>query len=109
MQNTEVQIVISVQQRQKENEQAIIAGKSTPMRKTTLEVPADSAISSGLKKMGVKEKQALTKLHDVAHYIALKGRPFTDLKDLLDLEKLHGVKFQSGAFYQQYLRISLQG
>ena len=60
----------------KENEQATIAGKSIPMCKTTLEVPADSAISYGLKKMGVKEKQALTKLHDIAYYIALKGRPF---------------------------------
>ena len=56
----------------KENEQATTAGKSIPMHKITLEVPADSAISSGLKKMGVKEKQALTKLHDVAYYIALK-------------------------------------
>ena len=68
------------------------------MRKVTLEVPADSSISSGLKKMGVKVKQALTKLHDAAYYIALKRTPFTDFKDLLDLEKLHGVKFQSGAY-----------
>ena len=64
-----------------------------PMRKITLEVPADSAISSGLKKRKEgkggkrkKEKQALTKLHDVAYYIVLKGRPFTDFKDLVDLE-----------------------
>ena len=64
----------------KENEQASIAGKSIPMAKITLEVLADSAISSGQKNMGVKEKQALTKLHDVA----LKGRPFTDFKDLID-------------------------
>ena len=82
----------------KENEQATNAGRSILMCKITLEVPADSPISSGLKKMGVKEKQALTKLHDVAYYIALKGRPFTDFKDLIDLEKLHGVKFQSGAY-----------
>ena len=82
----------------KENEQATIAGKSIPMRKITLEMSADSAISSGLKKMGVKEKQALTKFHDVAYYIALKGRPFADFKDLIDLEKLHAVKFQYGAY-----------
>ena len=68
----------------KENEQATIAGKSIPMHKITLEVPADSAISSGLKKMGVKEQQALTKLHDVAYYTVLKGRLFTDFKDLID-------------------------
>ena len=40
----------------KENAQATIAGKLRPMRKITLEVPADSAISSGLKNMGGKKK-----------------------------------------------------
>ena len=82
----------------KENKQATIAGKPIPMRKITLEVPADSVISSGLKKMEVKEKQALTKLHDVVYHIALKGRSFKDSKDLIGLEKLHGVKFQSGEY-----------
>ena len=62
----------------KENEKATIACKSIPMLEIILEVPAVSAISSGLKKMGVKEKEALTKLHDVAYHISLKGRPFTD-------------------------------
>ena len=104
LQNTEEQTVISVQQRQKktknktkQKEQATIAGKLIPVRKITLEVPNDSAISSGLKKMGVKEKEALTKLHDVAYYITLKGGPFADFKDRIDLGKLHGMKFQSGA------------
>ena len=102
LQNTEEQTVISVQQRQKkqkkkQKEQATIVGKLIPMRKITLEVPNDSAISSGLKKMGVKEKEALTKLHDVAYYITLKGGPFADFKDRIDLGKLHEVKFQSGA------------
>ena len=76
----------------KENEQTTIAGKSIPMQKVTLEVPADSVVSSGLKNMEVK-KEALTKLHDVVYYIALKGRPFADFKDLIDFEKLHGVEF----------------
>ena len=84
----------------KENEQAIIAGTSVRIHKIVLEVPADSAISSSLKKMRVKEKQALTKLHDCILYIALKGRPFADFRDLTDLEKLHGVKFQSGAYWE---------
>ena len=77
----------------KENEQAI-AGKTIVKRKIILEVSTDSAISSRLKQMGVKEKQALTKLHDVAYYIALKGRPFTDFKGLIDLEQLHAVNLQ---------------
>ena len=33
-----------------------------------------------------------------AYYTALKGRPFTNFKDLIDLEKLHGMKFQRGAY-----------
>ena len=68
------------------------------MHKITLEVPADTPVSSGLKKMGVKQKQVLTKLHNGAYYITFKGRPLTDFKELIDLEKLHGVKFQSGAY-----------
>ena len=76
----------------KENEQTTIAGKSIPIDTNRYKVPADSAVSSGLKNMEVT-KEALTKLHDVAYYIALKGRPFTDFKDLIDFEKLHGVEF----------------
>ena len=41
----------------KENELATIAGKSIPMCKITLEVSADSPISSGLKKMGGKKNR----------------------------------------------------
>ena len=48
--------------------------------------------------MGDKEKEALTKLYIIAHYIAVKGRPYLDFKDLIKLKKLHSVKFQSGAY-----------
>ena len=48
--------------------------------------------------MGDKEKEALTKLYTIAHYIAVKGRPYLDFKDLIKLKKLHSVKFQSGAY-----------
>ena len=44
-----------------------------------------------------KRKTGSNQITWFAYYIALKGRPFTDFKDLIDLEKLHGVKFQSGA------------
>ena len=56
LQNKELQTVISVQQRQKEMSKAMIAGKPIPMRKITLQEPADSSISSGLKRMGGKRK-----------------------------------------------------
>ena len=88
--------VTNVQQRQNKMNMPLFQVKRYQCAK--LKVLADSAISSGLKKMGVKGKQALTKLLDIAYYIALKGRLFTDFKDLIDLEKLHGVKFQSSAY-----------
>ena len=48
--------------------------------------------------MGEKERSGLKKLMDVAYFIALKGRPFTDFKDLIELEKLHDVKFDTSAY-----------
>ena len=48
--------------------------------------------------MAEKEREALVKLYDIAHHIAVKGRAFTDFEDLIELEKLHGVKFQSGLY-----------
>ena len=48
--------------------------------------------------MGVKEKEALTTLYDIVYYIILKRRPFTGFKDHIDLEKFHGLKFQSDAY-----------
>ena len=51
-------------------------------------VPADSAITSGMQKMGNKERAGSKKLMDMTYFIALKGRPFTNFKDHIDLEKL---------------------
>ena len=42
--------------------------------------------------MGVK------KLLDIAYLIALKGRPFTDFKNHIKLEKLHEVKFDTNSY-----------
>ena len=41
--------------------------------------------------MGESERAIISKLHDTAYYIALKGRTFTDFIDLIELEKLHKV------------------
>ena len=38
------------------------------------------------------------KLYDIAHYIFVKGRAFNNFEDLIELEKLQGVKFQSGSY-----------
>ena len=48
--------------------------------------------------MRAKERNDLKKLVDIAHFIALKGCPFTDFKDLIDLEKMHCVKFDTNAY-----------
>ena len=40
-----------------------------------------------------KEKESLHKLFKVTYLIAKKGTPFTDYHDLIELEKLHSVKF----------------
>ena len=40
----------------------------------------------------------MVKLYDIAHYIFVKGRAFNDFEDLIELEKLQGVKFQSGLY-----------
>ena len=53
---------------------------------------------SGFQKMGDKEKEALTKPHTTAHYTAVKGRPYLDFKDFIELKKLHSIKFQSGGY-----------
>ena len=48
--------------------------------------------------MAKKEREALVKLYNTAHYIAVKGRAFTDFEDLIEIEKLHRVKFHSGLY-----------
>ena len=80
------------------HERAKEAGLSLPPKHIKINIPTDSAIASGFQKMSEKERIGLRKLMDVAHFIALKGRPFTDFKDLIELEKLHGVKFDTSAY-----------
>ena len=73
--------------REQEHNKALKEGISVPPRKVVHDVPADSAISTGLQNMGEKEKQTVEKLY----YLALKGHPFIDFEDQIKLENLHGV------------------
>ena len=82
--------------KEKNHEDGISTGSSTRPEKVIHEVPTYSAIGSGIRKMTKKEREALVKLYDIAHGIVVKGGAFTDFEDLIELEKLHGVKFQSG-------------
>ena len=74
------------------HEEAVAAGESLLPKHIVHEVPTDSAIASGMQKMSEKERAGITKLMDIAYFIALKRRPFTDFNDHIELEKLHGVK-----------------
>ena len=80
------------------HEEAIAAGKSLPPKHIIHEIPDDCPIASGMKKMSKKEELGIKKLMDIAYFIALKARPFTDFKDQIELEKVHGVKFDTNSY-----------
>ena len=84
--------------RAQESEKAIVAGLTITLRKVVQETPTYSAIGASFKRMGETKKTALKKLFDTAHHIAVKGWTFTDFKDQIQLEKIDGVKFQSGSY-----------
>ena len=77
---------------QKDKKNAEEAGE-TYHRKVILSTPQNSPIVSSLNKASVKEKDSLHKLFEVAYLVQKIGRPFVDYHDLIELEKLHGVKF----------------
>ena len=81
------------------NEKAIGAGliAAAPCM-VVQETQTYSAIGAGFKRIGETEKRAVKKLLNIVHHIAVKGRPFTDFKDHIQLEKINGVKFQSGSY-----------
>ena len=84
--------------REQENKKAVAAGLTIAPHKVVQEIPTYSAIGAGFKRIGETEKTALKKLFDIVHHIAVKGQPFTDFKDYIQLEKIHRVKFQSGSY-----------
>ena len=53
------------------------AGLTVAPRKVVQETTTYSAIDAGFKTIGETEKAALKKLFNIAHHIAVKGRPFT--------------------------------
>ena len=42
--------------------------------------------------MGDSECDTVKKLHEIAHYIAPKGQPFSEFKEQLEIEQMHGMK-----------------
>ena len=46
------------------------------------------------------QKECFEKLFHVAYSVAKRGRPYTDFMDIIELEKLHNVKFFRGGSYK---------
>ena len=62
-----------------------------------------TAIGDSIRSMGElthEQKKNLEKLFHIAYFIGYKGRPYTDFMDLLELEKLHEVKFFKTSSYE---------
>ena len=76
-----------------EHEKAEEQGTSVK-RRIVQEVPEDAPINRGLKVMRSEEQKIVSKLHDVAYYVAKRNLPFTEFEHLLNLEKLHGVEYK---------------
>ena len=83
---------------EQEESQAKASGAKTPLRKVVHTLPKDAPIQKGLSQMEKTEHEALVKLFHIAYYIALKGHAFTDFRDMIELEKLHKVKFQASTY-----------
>ena len=65
--------------------------------------PSDAPIVQGIANIGrltPDERSAMQNLFDIAYLLAYKGRPYSDFTDLVDIEKLHGVKFMPGNVYK---------
>ena len=84
--------------REKEHEEAVAVGKTLPPRKIQhCPLTSKSPIFLGIQQMSEKDRESLSKLHDISFHIALQRLPFTAFQYQVALEKLHGVKF-TGAY-----------
>ena len=59
-----------------DHETAIAAGQSLPRKQVVQIIPDQSAIASGVRKMGEKERTGIKKLMDIAFFYLTKVRVF---------------------------------
>ena len=52
-----------------------------------------STISQGTQLMCDLDHDTVKKLHKITDWIALKGQPFSNFKEQLEREQMHGVKY----------------
>ena len=70
---------------------------------TKLTPTGPTKIGESFKKSGSMtdaQKECFEKLFHVAYSVAKRGRPYTDFMDIIELEKLHNVKFFPGGSYE---------
>ena len=58
-------------------------------------IPEDNPLKQCFARMSENERHMLVRSFEVAYYLAKKGRPYSDFPELIELEKMHGVKFLS--------------
>ena len=88
--------------REKEHEEAAGVEKSLPPRKIQHRpLTSESPIYLGIQQISEKDRETLSKLHNISFHIALQRLPFTAFQNQVALEKLHGVKF-TGAYENEY-------
>ena len=80
-----------------EHEEAVAALRSLPPRKVKQQAPSNSSIVPGIKLIGDLEHDSVRKLQETVFYIPLKGQPFLNFKEQLEIEQTHGMKY-SGAY-----------
>ena len=79
-------------------------------RKIRVTVPPSSenspitAAVSNMGRLGKEQRNSIQRLFDIASLIAFKGRPYCDFTDIIELEKLHRVKF-----FQQFCILKRHG
>ena len=56
-------------------------------------IPKSSPPMQGFNRMKEGKEKGLIKLFEIAYLIALRGRPYTNFSNLVELERLQGIKF----------------
>ena len=84
-------------------EEELVAAENRKARVQISPAPSNAPIVQGITNIGrltPEERSAMQNLFDIAYLLAYKGRPYSDFTDLVDIEKLHGVKFMPGNVYE---------
>ena len=82
--------------REKEYEETVAAERSLPPRKVVQHAPSNSSIVQGIQLIGDLEHDSVKKLQEIAYYTTLKGQPFLNSREQIEIEQMHRVKY-SGA------------